>query len=70
MTHADIIASKGAADIASKLGIPAVNVRLWKHRCTIPRSAWAELIHAYADITLDALKNAEGCDADATRQRN
>jgi hypothetical protein len=58
MTHADIIAAKGAADIAAKLQIPAINVRMWKSRNTIPRSAWAELIDAYADVTLDMLKAA------------
>jgi hypothetical protein len=59
MTHADIIAAKGAAEIAGRLQIPAINVRMWKSRNTIPRSAWAELIDAYPDVTLDALKAGE-----------
>ncbi len=56
MTHAEIIAAKGAADIAARLGVPPINVRMWKSRNTIPRSAWAELIDSYPDITLDLLK--------------
>jgi hypothetical protein len=56
MKHADIIATKGAAQIAGRLGVPSINVRMWKRRNTIPRSAWAELIDIYPDITLDLLK--------------
>lgn len=59
MTHADIIAAKGAAEIAARIGVPSINVRMWKKRNTIPRSAWAELIDAYPDVTLDSLKAGE-----------
>lgn len=59
MTHADIISAKGAAEIASRIGVPSINVRMWKSRNTIPRSAWAELIDAYPDVTLDLLKAGE-----------
>lgn len=59
MTHADIISAKGAAEIAGRIGVPPINVRMWKSRNTIPRSAWAELIDAYPDVTLDLLKAGE-----------
>lgn len=56
MTHSEIIATKGASEIAARLGVPPINVRMWKSRNTIPRSAWAELIDAYPDVTLGLLK--------------
>ncbi len=69
ITHADLIAAKGAAEIAARLGVPPINVRMWKSRNTIPRSAWAELIDAYPEITLEVLKAANHAPAnDATAQ--
>lgn len=65
-THLDIITARGSAEIAAKLGIPAINVRMWKSRKTIPRSAWAELIDAYPEITLDVLKAAHHAPANDT----
>jgi len=59
MNHADLITAKGAVEIAGRLGVPAINVRMWKSRNTIPRSAWAELIDAFPDVTLDGLKAGE-----------
>lgn len=56
MSHPDIIHSKGAKVIADRLGVPAGRVRVWKNRGVIPRSAWAELIDAFPDITLSQLK--------------
>lgn len=68
-THSDIVAGKGASEIAAKLGVPAINVRMWKKRNVIPRSAWAELIEAYPDITLDLLKAARQGDLPANDDR-
>ena len=59
MMHSQIVAAKGAKVIADKLGIPAGRVRVWKTRNVIPRSAWAELIDAYPDVTLEVLKAGE-----------
>ena len=56
MMHSEIVGSKGAKVIADKLGVPAGRVRVWKSRNVVPRSAWAELIDAFPDITLDQLK--------------
>lgn len=66
MTHAEIITRIGAAEISGRLGVPSINVRMWKKRNTIPRSAWAELIDIYPDITLDLLKRgAQLADSDS-----
>jgi len=65
-THSDLIAAKGSAEIAAELGVPAINVRMWKSRNTIPRAAWAELIDAYPDITLEVLKAASHAPANDT----
>lgn len=35
-------------------------VRTWKHRNQIPRRAWPEILEAFPDLTMDALKAAEG----------
>lgn len=59
MMHSEIVAAHGAKVIAEKLGVPAGRVRVWKHRNVVPRSAWAELIDAFPDITLDQLKAGE-----------
>lgn len=56
MMHSEIVGAKGAKVIADKLGVPAGRVRVWKSRKVIPRSAWAELIDAFPDVTLDMLK--------------
>lgn len=56
MSHPDIIHAKGAKVIADAIGVPAGRVRVWKARGVIPRSAWAEMIDAFPDITLDLLK--------------
>ena len=69
-THADLIAARGAAEIAAKLGVPPINVRMWKSRNTIPRSAWAELIDAYPEITLEVLKAAHHAPANDTGSPN
>lgn len=59
MMHSEIVKAKGAKVIADKLGVPPGRVRVWKARKVIPRSAWAELIDAFPDITLDMLKAGE-----------
>jgi hypothetical protein len=60
MTHADLIEAKGgAAKVAEAIAVPAVTVRMWKYRRSIPRAAYAELLQAFPDITLDMLKAGE-----------
>lgn len=58
MTHADIIAAKGTSVIAERLGVPAAHVRVWKSR-RIPKSVYADLMEAFPEITLEALKAGE-----------
>jgi hypothetical protein len=58
MKHADIIEELGAGAIAERLGMSNVHVRVWKHR-GIPRSAYADLLHHFPALTLDALKAGE-----------
>lgn len=59
MMHSEIVGAKGAKVIAEKLEIPAGRVRVWKFRNVIPRSAWAEIIDAFPDVTLEMLKAGE-----------
>lgn len=59
MMHSEIVGAKGAKAIADTIGVPASRVRVWKSRGVIPRSAWAELIDAFPDITLEKLKAGE-----------
>lgn len=55
MTHAELIAAKGTATVAAKVGRPAAHVRVWKCR-GIPRAAYADIIDAFPDVTLEMLK--------------
>jgi hypothetical protein len=55
MKHAEIITAKGTAAIAEKVGVPPAHVRVWKLR-GIPRSRFADVLAAFPDVTLDALK--------------
>lgn len=55
MTHAEIIEAKGTAAVAAKVGRPPAHVRVWKCR-GIPRAAYADLLEAFPDLTLDMLK--------------
>jgi hypothetical protein len=58
MSHSDIIARIGTAEIAAKLDVPAAHVRVWKNR-RIPRAMYAELIAAFPEVTLGLLKAGE-----------
>jgi len=58
MRHSDIIETLGVAAVADKLGMNLGHVRVWKHR-GIPRSAYADLLHHFPALTLDALKAGE-----------
>lgn len=58
MTHAELIEAKGTAAIAEATGQPRAHVRVWKNR-RIPRSAYADIITAFADVSLDMLKAGE-----------
>lgn len=51
----------GARAIAERTPAKIGAIRLWKHRHTIPRTAWPDLIRAFPDkLTLDDLLMAEG----------
>ena len=45
--------------MAEKLKMRAGTIRMWKHRNTLPRSAWPELARAFPDLTLDKLQKIE-----------
>ena len=62
MTHSDIIERKGTAAFAEALRISPAHVRVWKSR-RIPRSAYADIITVFPDISLDELKSGEPRDA-------
>lgn len=55
MTHAELIAAKGTAEVATKVGRPVPHIRVWKSR-GIPRSAYADFLDAFPDVTLEQLK--------------
>lgn len=55
MTHSDIIAKKGTAEISAALAVPRARVRVWKHR-GIPKASWADFLAAFPDVTLATLK--------------
>lgn len=59
LTPAQVIKDKGAATIAHALGVKAVNVRVWRHRNAFPRSVWPDLIAAFPDLDIDALRAME-----------
>jgi hypothetical protein len=57
---ADIIDQLGKpAEVAAKIGVDPVVVRMWKHRNKLPRTMWPELLQAYPSITMDALLKTE-----------
>lgn len=59
-TTAEFIEAKGAEVIAERLRVEVGTVRVWKHRKSIPRATWPELIEAFPELTLDRLKAMEG----------
>lgn len=64
MDHAAIIEKLGAGPVADAVGKTPVNVRVAKNRRSIPRSWWADLMHAFPAITLEMLKSGEGAETD------
>lgn len=57
---ADIIDQLGKpAEVAAKIGVEAVVVRMWKHRNKVPRTAWPEILQAYPEVTMAALLGTE-----------
>lgn len=58
MNHADIIETKGTKAIAEACRVNLGHVRVWKHR-RIPRSAYADIITAFPDVSLDMLRSGE-----------
>jgi len=61
---AQIIDEKGGpAAFASKVGKRPGAVRAWKHRNTLPREAWPEIIQAFPDLTLERLIAVEAAQA-------
>jgi hypothetical protein len=61
MVHspAALIDATGVSVMAEKLKMRAGTIRMWKHRNTLPRSAWPELARAFPDLTLDKLQKIE-----------
>lgn len=49
----------GAHQLARALDVKPVNVRMWKMRKSIPRSAWPEIIDAFPGVTMDELRAIE-----------
>lgn len=58
-TPAELIDAKGAQHIAEAVGVPLGTVRMWKHRNSIPRTKWPEMIAAFDDLSLGTLKVLE-----------
>ena len=59
MDVASIIDTKGGPTaVANAINVSPGAVRTWKCRNRIPRAAWAEVIDAFPDVTLDVLKAA------------
>ncbi len=56
MTHAEIVAAKGTRAIAEATKAERATVRVWKNRNTIPRWAYAYLMVAFPDLTLEKLE--------------
>lgn len=54
-----IDAQGGTQTFAEKVGRTPNNVRVWRHRGVLPRDAWPEVLEAFPDVTLDALKATE-----------
>lgn len=50
----------GPAVVASAINEKPGAVRTWKHRNQIPRRVWPEMLAAFPDLTMDALKAVEG----------
>lgn len=60
-----IDAKGGNAAVAKATGYKAGAVGLWRHRNRIPRSAWPEILQAFAEVTLDDLLAIEAANDDA-----
>jgi hypothetical protein len=59
-SHPQIIDSCGGATaVAEKMRVKPARVRMWIFRRRIPRSAWPEVIEAYPNLSVEALKAAE-----------
>lgn len=56
---AEVIAEKGHATIADRLGMKPETVRMWRFRNRIPRSVWPELAGAFPDLDLATLREIE-----------
>ena len=61
---ADILDQLGKpAEVAARIGVDAVVVRMWKHRNKVPRTVWPELLQAYPTLTMGALLKSEQAEA-------
>lgn len=66
ITPAQLIEDKGGpAAFARAIGRDPTAVRMMKHRQSLPRAIWPEIIEAFPDITLDDLKAIEQASAEA-----
>lgn len=54
-----IVENGGARAVAAAIGKKPGAVRLWKHRNSIPRDAWPDLITTFPGITLERLLASE-----------
>ena len=62
----DFIDSRGGATaVARATGYKPGTVALWRHRNKLPRTAWPEIIEAFPDVTIDALREIETISAPA-----
>lgn len=69
-TPTDFIDAKGGpAKIAEETGHGAGAIALWRHRNKIPRTAWPEIMEAYADVTLAELKEMEASSGKSSEAR-
>ncbi|MDR3514058.1 MAG: hypothetical protein P4L73_20675 [Caulobacteraceae bacterium] len=66
-TAATIIDEKGGPSVVARaIRKRGGAVRAWKHRNSIPRGAWPDLIEAFPDLTLERLKATELQTAEAS----
>lgn len=59
-TPATLIKDRGGPHaVARALGIKPGAVRMWAQRNVLPRAAWPELLDAFPDLSIEALREIE-----------